>query len=135
MTLDRPDRLRRERSRARREQARQRGRRAESLCAWWLRLHGYRILARNLRTPVGEIDILARRGRILAVVEVKRRESSEVAAQSLPIGQRRRLTRAAGYLLASIPKAAQLSIRFDAMLVSPWRLPVHIRDAWRIDMT
>jgi hypothetical protein len=54
-----------------------RGRRAEWLAAWWLRLKGYRILARDLRTPVGEIDLIARRGRVLALVEVKARPSLE----------------------------------------------------------
>jgi putative endonuclease len=117
------------------QQARARGVRAEILCAWWLRLHGYRILGRNLRTPVGEVDILARRRGILAVIEVKRRASLDRAAFSLEAGQRRRLMRAAGYLLATVPQARGLTLRFDAMLVAPWRLPMHIAGAWRLDAT
>jgi putative endonuclease len=117
------------------QRARARGLRAETLCAWWLRLHGYRILGRNLRTPVGEVDILARRGRTLAVIEVKRRESLDRAAFSLEPGQRRRLMRAAGYVLATVPRAQGLTVRFDAMLVAPWRFPIHIADAWRPDAT
>jgi predicted AAA+ superfamily ATPase len=57
----------------RRERAQRRGRFAEWLCLWHLRLRGWRILARGWRCPSGEIDILARRGRVLAIVEVKSR--------------------------------------------------------------
>jgi putative endonuclease len=84
---------------------------------------------------VGEVDILARRGRTLAVIEVKRRESLDRAAFSLEPGQRRRLMRAAGYVLATVPRAQGLTVRFDAMLVAPWRFPIHIADAWRPDAT
>ena len=108
-----------------------RGVKAERLCAWWLRLHGYRILGRNLLTPGGEIDILARRGRTVVIVEVKRRGSLMGAGEAVSAGKRRRLSRAAAFVLSTLPQANQLNVRFDAMLVSPGRLPVHIRDAWR----
>ena len=49
------------------------GQKAETLAALWLRLKGYRILARRFRAPPGEIDLVARRGRVLALVEVKAR--------------------------------------------------------------
>ncbi|MEE9139856.1 MAG: YraN family protein [Alphaproteobacteria bacterium] len=123
----------RTRGRRARRKALRRGRWAESVCAWWLRLHGYRVLGRNVRTPVGEIDILARRGATLAVVEVKSRESLAEAAEALTGAQRRRIGRAAESLLAARPDWAELSVRFDAMLVRPWRLPQHIMDAWRED--
>ena len=118
-------------TRGARLRALRRGTRAEALCAWWLRLHGYRILARNLRTPVGEIDILARRGRTLAAVEVKSRADLAEAGESLTHRQRRRIRRAMEYYLAARPDAAALDVRFDAMLVTPWRLPHHVIDAWR----
>lgn len=108
-----------------------RGARAEVLSAWWLRLHGYRILARNLRTPVGEIDILVRRGRTLAAVEVKTRADLAEAGESVTPRQRRRVRRALAYYLAAHPEAAALEVRFDAMLVTPWRPPRHVIDAWR----
>ena len=107
------------------------GRRAETLCAWHLRARGYRILARRLRTVAGEIDILARRGRVLAVIEVKARPSLAQAAEAIGARQRQRVLRAAEAFLAQNPALAKLDLRFDAMLAAPWRLPVHIRDAWR----
>jgi putative endonuclease len=102
-----------------------RGRRAEWLAAWWLRLKGYRILARDLRTPVGEIDLIARRGRVLALVEVKARPSLEEAAWSLtPF-------RAALAVLQRDPAYGTLDMRFDVVLVAPGHRPRHIMDAWR----
>ncbi len=62
-----------------RRQAYVRGRRAEALAAWWLRLKGYRILARGFRVAAGEIDLIARRGRLIALIEVKARPSLEEA--------------------------------------------------------
>ena len=77
----------------RRQRAQRRGVRAESLCCLWLRLKGYRIVARQFRTPVGEIDIAARRGGILAIVEVKARAEHGVAAASITRRQQRRIMR------------------------------------------
>lgn len=116
-----------------RRAAERRGYNAETLCCWWLRLKGYRILVRRVRTPMGEIDILARRGRVLAIVEVKARPSRDLAALSLSPRQRHRLGRAARWILASRPDLAGLDLRFDAMLVSPWRPPRHIAGAWAAD--
>ena len=107
------------------------GRWAEEICSWHLRLRGYRILARRFRTPVGEIDIVARRGRTLAVVEVKAREQRDAAAEAVSARQRRRIVRAAEAFLQQRPGCASLDARFDVMLVAPWRLPVHMKDAWR----
>lgn len=110
-----------------------RGLHAETLCCWWLRLKGYRVLERRARTPVGEIDILARRGQILAVIEVKQRKSRDEAGAAVGAHQRRRLSRAARWILASRPRLARLSVRYDAMLVAPWRLPRHLAGAWTED--
>ena len=107
------------------------GRLAESLCSWHLRLRGYRILARGFRTRVGEIDIVAVRGRTLAVIEVKARGDAATGAEALSERQRRRIARAAEAFLQKRPACAALDVRFDVMLVSPWRLPVHLTDAWR----
>src|SRR5262252_10726019 len=82
-------------SRARRQRAQRRGRLAEWLCLWHLRVRGWQILARGWRCPAGEIDILARRGRVLAVIEVKSRGEFATAASALAPRQRRRITRAA----------------------------------------
>lgn len=121
------------RSRQDRQQARQRGIAAETLCLWLLRLKGYRILARDLRTPVGEIDIVARRGNTLVAVEVKRRETLEDAADAIGRDQRRRILRALGWFAQRQPDGERLELRFDAMLLDGGLLPHHIRDAWRED--
>ncbi len=107
------------------------GRFAETLCAWHLRLRGYRILAQNYRTPQGEIDIVARRGGLVAFVEVKARRDLVLAGESLSARQQRRITRAAAAYLQKQPLLQQLDQRFDVMLVAPWRAPRHVIDAWR----
>src|SRR5947199_6584187 len=98
-----------------RRRAQRRGRLAEWACLWHLRLHGWRIVARGWRCPSGEIDILARRGRVLAVVEVKSRARVAAAAEALAPRQRRRITRAAEAFLLSRPDLAELDLRFDLM--------------------
>lgn len=107
------------------------GRHAEALCALLLQLKGYRVLARNLRTPMGEIDIVARRGDALAIVEVKARRDWETASEAVSARQRGRLVRAAHAYVAANPHLSGLPVRFDVMLVTPWSLPRHIADAWR----
>jgi putative endonuclease len=109
-----------------------RGRSGEARAVWWLRLQGFRILARNWRHPLGEIDILARRGRLIVAVEVKWRDSLTQAAEAVQLAQRHRIARAAAVFLGQQPEAATLSLRFDAMLLAPGRWPRHIRDAWRV---
>jgi putative endonuclease len=82
---------------------------------------------------VGEIDILARRGGVLAAIEVKAREEWEAAAHAVTPRQRRRIARALESYLARRPDLARLSPRFDVMLLVPGRLPRHIAAAWRAD--
>jgi putative endonuclease len=118
------------RSRESREQARRRGRLAEMLCCWHLRLRGWRVVARDWRCPSGEIDILARRGRVLAVIEVKSRDDFAGAIASIAPRQRRRIARAASAFLTTRPDLAALAPRFDVMLVMPMRLPRHLAGAW-----
>ena len=84
----------------RRRRAERRGRLAEWLCLWHLRLRGWRIVARGWRCPAGEIDIVARRGGMLAIIEVKSRGDVAVAAAALAPRQRRRIARAAEAFLA-----------------------------------
>jgi putative endonuclease len=121
-------------STAARRRAFRRGLGAELLCLWHLRLRGYRILARRFRVPAGEIDLIARRGRVLAAIEVKARESVAAASESLTPRQRRRIARALEHFLMQRPDLAGLALRFDVMLVAPRRWPRHLADAWRHDM-
>ena len=96
-----------------------------------LRLRGYRIVGRRLRYPVGEIDIVARRGQTLAVIEVKARRNLKDAAEAVSRKQQNRITRATEWLLSERPRLGSLQPRFDVMLVAPWRRPRHLGDAWR----
>ena len=117
--------------RKRQVRALRRGLRAETVAALWLRLRGYAIVERDVRSSLGQIDIVARRGRVLAFVEVKQRASAETAAAALLMRQRRRIERAASGYLAQRPALAGLDIRFDVVALSPWRRPRHIVGAWR----
>lgn len=117
----------------RRRRAEAHGRRAESFAAWWLRLKGYRVLARDFRVPVGEIDLLVRRGRLIAAVEVKARDDSTKALEAIGTRQRKRIARALAVYLQRRPELAGCEVRFDALLIVPWRLPQHIPGAWRDD--
>ncbi len=119
---------------ASRRQAFRRGHAAELLCLWHLRLRGYRILARRFRVPSGEIDLIARRGRVVAAIEVKARANLATASESVSGRQRRRVARALEHFLALRPELAGLAPRFDVMLVAPGRLPQHVADAWRGDL-
>ncbi len=105
---------------------------AESLVALLLRLKGHRIVARRYKTPVGEIDLVALRGRRLAFIEVKRRKTREDAAWTLPARQRRRIVRAAQYWLASHPDFAGHDIAFDVVLTAPWAWPRYIENAFPV---
>lgn len=116
-----------------RRQAWRRGRRAEGLAILALSLTGYRILVRNLKNPLGEIDIVARRGRTIAFIEVKTRANWSAAAEALAGRQRGRIARAASAYLAGHPEFASHRARFDIVLIVPWRWPRHIINAWRID--
>lgn len=109
-----------------------RGGRAEFFCAWQLRLKGYRVLARRYRTPVGEIDLIVRRGDVLVAIEVKARADFATASAALGIRQQRRIARALDYFLAHRPDLASLARRFDVMLVVPRHLPLHLIDAWQM---
>jgi|HubBroStandDraft_1064217.scaffolds.fasta_scaffold00020_47 putative endonuclease len=108
------------------------GRRAEFLCTLVLRLKGWRILARHWKSSSGEIDIIARRGRILAFIEVKARGDAAAAAESLTRKQQARIARAASQFMAGKAKLQSLDPRFDIMLVVPWRLPLHVPAAWSV---
>jgi putative endonuclease len=105
---------------------------AESLVALLLRLRGNRIVARRYKTPVGEIDLVALKGKRLAFVEVKRRKSFEDAAEALPSRARRRIVRAAQYWLAAHPSYHGHDMRFDVVLSAPWRWPHYIENAFSI---
>jgi putative endonuclease len=106
---------------------------AESRAAAFLIAKGFRILARRWRSPVGEIDIVARRRSLLVFVEVKARDTLDGAAESVTPQQKRRICAAAEAWLAQYPDPGIRDMRFDAMLVAPGRLPRHITSAFEVE--
>lgn len=113
--------------------ARKLGRRAEVLAVLWLMAKGYRILGFRLATPLGEIDLLAQRGGVMAVVEVKQRTTIEDALDAVTPTQRDRLRRAAAHLSAHRAGLRALETRLDLIALSPGRAPRHLPDAWGAD--
>lgn len=108
-----------------RQAAQRRGHRAERIAALWLRLKGYTILGRRVRTPLGEVDLVVRRGGALVFVEVKARDSAADAGSALSPQRLRRVARAANLLLARYMDGCR-SARIDAVVVARGRLPRHI---------
>jgi len=103
---------------------------AESKAAAFLLMKGYRIKARRFRSPVGELDIVARRRNTLVFVEVKARATYDEAVEAVSPAQQRRIVAGAEFWLASHPKEGQGDIRFDVVIVTPGRLPQHIPNAF-----
>ena len=105
------------------------GRRAERLAGWWLRLKGWQVLDRRVRTPAGEVDLVARRANLVAFVEVKARATA--AELDWAIDQRRlaRVAAAAEVLMPRYAKAGD-DIRVDVILLAPGTRPRHIENAW-----
>lgn len=116
-------------------EAERRGRLAETLCVWVLRLTGWRILARRMKakagTGLGEIDIVARRGRTVAFIEVKARGDHDAARESVTAAQRQRIARAAQVFAERNAACAECDMRFDVMSLGRGVWPEHIADAWR----
>jgi putative endonuclease len=113
-----------------RRQAEKRGRGAETLACWYLRLKGWRILARRARVHGGEVDIVARRGRTVAFIEVKERATEEAAAFALDQYRLRRVAVAAERLAAKYIRDGD-DIRIDALFIVPRRLPRHLANVWQ----
>ena len=121
--------------RDRRQKARVFGRRAEWMAMLALLLRGYRILARNVLAPGGEIDIVALRGRAIAFVEVKARADLDAARTAITPIKRRRLTHAIGWWLSRNRWAVGYDLRGDAIFVGAGKWPVHLVDAYEINLS
>jgi putative endonuclease len=115
---------------AARRTALRRGARAELIAAIALRLKGWRIAERNFRCSQGEIDIIARKGDLIAFVEVKSRASLAEAIDAVGFEARRRIAAAASVWISRQRDADRLSWRFDIVAVTPRRWPSHHQDAF-----
>lgn len=113
---------------AERLRAERAGRRAETLAALYLRLKRFSIISRRLKTPVGEIDIVARRGSLLVFAEVKHRSSAGAAA--LEAVNTARIARAAQWFLATRPEFSGLDCRFDVIVLAKGSWPHHLENAF-----
>jgi putative endonuclease len=112
------------------QKAERRGRRGELLAALYLCARFYRIRAMRVKTPVGEIDLVAERGDVTVFVEVKTRRRGESAADALMAVNQRRITRAAEYYLTRHPNLTRRTLRFDVIFVAPFAWPRHIANAF-----
>lgn len=99
---------------------------AEAWVVLFLSLKGYRLIARRWKTPVGEIDLLMRKNKTVAVIEVKYRALQNHALEAVSPRQLERLQRAAAYAQSRFPRLAPLTWRFDMVALSPWRWPCHL---------
>ena len=116
-------------TRMNRAEAERRGRRAEVLACWYLRLKGWRILARRVKTPRGEVDLVARRGRAVAFVEVKWRKGAEELSLAIDSWRLRRVAAAAEAIAPRFVRHGDEQ-RIDVLLLAPGRWPRHIVNAW-----
>jgi len=113
-----------------RKRAERRGRWSEWTAALFLMLKGYRILAMRYRVRAGEVDIIARRGELVAFVEVKARRDLMAAVDAVTFASQDRIRAAGDHWLARQPDAARLSLRYDIVAITPWKLPRHYQGAF-----
>lgn len=113
-----------------RRRAERRGRRAELIAEVWLRFKGYRIPARRFRTKSGEVDIIARKGNLIVLVEVKARQTPQEALNAVGKTAQYRIEGAGRDWIARQDDHAKLSWRCDVIAICPGRVPVHFEDVW-----
>ena len=113
-----------------REAAERRGRRGEGFAAWWLRLQGWRIVAQRVKTPRGEVDLIARRGRTVLFLEVKWRATRIERDRAIDAHRLRRVA-AAVEAIAHRYVREDDNPRIDVLLLAPGLWPRHIVNAWQ----
>ena len=105
------------------------GRRGENIAAWFLRLKGWRVVATRVKTPRGEVDLIARRGKTIAFVELKARANVRDLATAIDAYRLRRVAAAAEILLPKYGKECE-NMQIDVIMVAPWRWPNHLPNVW-----
>jgi len=113
-----------------RREAEARGRRGERIAAWWLRFQGWRIVAERVKLPMGEVDLIARRGSTLAFIEVKTRQKASDLGLAIDERRLRRVASAASACAARFERPGD-TLRIDVILLAPRRWPHHIVNAWQ----
>jgi putative endonuclease len=108
-----------------RHEAEQRGHWGERRAAWFLRLHGWRIIGQRVRVPAGEVDLIAKRGRTVAFVEVKTRSTAQELDTAIDAHRLRRVV-AAATSLAPRYAGPDMDVRIDVILIAPRCWPRHI---------
>ncbi|MEP4766559.1 MAG: YraN family protein [Roseibium sp.] len=103
---------------------------AESYAAWYLRLTGWRILKHRYKTKAGEIDLIAKRCKTVAFIEVKARKNRTAALEAVTPASQKRIARAARIFVTEHPKAGFFTLRFDVIVIRPWALPERIANAF-----
>ena len=109
------------------------GRRAENLACFYLRLKGYRILERRFKVRQGEVDIVARKGNIIAMIEVKQRASDEAADKSVSYENQTRLMDAAEIYINQSRhfRDTEFELRYDFLyVIGRWKIR-HITNAFQ----
>ena len=112
-----------------RQQAEARGRKGEAYAALWLRVKGWRILAKRVRTPAGEVDLVAKRGKLVAFIEVKTRATVAELDHAIDDYRLRRVAAAAEILVPRFAPNGE-DIRIDVILIAPRALPRHLVNVW-----
>lgn len=112
-----------------RQAAEKRGRLGETIAAWWLRLHGWRILAQRVKVRAGEVDLVARRGRTVAFIEVKSRTRAVDLDNAIDAWRLRRVAAAANAVAAKYAPKGE-DIRIDVILIAPFAWPRHLTNVW-----
>ena len=133
MSAERPSQAHPDRQRQQRQRRESRGRQAEAQAAAFLRAEGYAILAERLRTPSGEVDLIAWQAPVLALVEVKARASVGRGLYALSPRQAARIAAAGEHFLAGHPEHADSLVRLDLIVIVPGQPPQHFPDAWQQD--
>ena len=105
---------------------------AESRAAWYLRLTGWRILKHRYKTRAGEIDLIAKKRKTVAFIEVKARKTRQAAMEAVTPASQERISRAAKIFVSEHPKAGFFALRFDVIIIRPWALPERIENAFQV---